>query len=155
MSQIQMMRIEVLAVNETTVMLTLDLNRHRFRIPAETLKRLNNPCYIQFLVNNEDGFIALIGTDTSVRVTNKVYRIRKTKTGNSELYGRNLLAEISDIVGGLEKTHSYRLIGEVDEVNNIAYFSLNNLRKIERKRSSIINNELTHKTRLPKTNTST
>ena len=40
--------------------MTLDLKRNRIRIHKSTLKKLNDPKYIQFLINPEEMLIAFL-----------------------------------------------------------------------------------------------
>lgn len=49
-----------------TVSLTLDPARNRIRIHKQTLQSLGNPIYVQFLVNPEEGYIAILGSDRPI-----------------------------------------------------------------------------------------
>lgn len=115
-----------------TANLTIDLRRSRFRIYKQTLELLGNPAYIQFLINPEDLFIAILGSDrpmsggTSNRVT-------LSKAGKSvEFYSTALLDGIFKIYGVLDCRYSYHLSGEIDKLNRVAYFSLRSITKVNR-----------------------
>ena len=46
--------------------LTLDPLRNRIRIYRQTIRLLKNPAYIQFLVNPEELYIAVLGSDKPI-----------------------------------------------------------------------------------------
>lgn len=113
--------------------MTIDLKRNRFRIFSKTLEHLGNPNYIQFLINPEDLFIAILGSDRPLSggTANKIplYANR----GSAEFYSSALMSGIFNIYGVLDFRFSYRLTGEIDTINRVAYFSLRSIRKNERR----------------------
>ncbi len=113
--------------------MTIDLKRNRFRIFGETLKHLGNPTYIQFLINPEELFIAILGSDRPLSggTANKIPL--HDSRGAAEFYSATLMSGIFDIYGVLDFRFSYRLTGEIDTVNRVAYFSLRSIQKIERR----------------------
>ena len=121
-------------MGNTVAKMTIDLRRNRFRIHGETLKHLGNPAYIQFLVNPEDLFIAILGSDRPLvgGTANKV-TLYKSKAANAEFYSCTLMNGIFRIYGTLDYRYSYRLTGEIDTVNRVAYFSLRSITRIERR----------------------
>ena len=50
------------------------------------------------------------------------------------LYSAALLDGIYSIFGVLDREYNYRLTGEIDQVNRVAYFSLRTLKRIERRK---------------------
>ncbi|WP_322181486.1 hypothetical protein [Neglectibacter caecimuris] len=112
--------------------MTIDLKRNRFRIFSETLKQLGNPNYIQFLINPEELFIAILGSDRPLAggTANKIPL--HSARGSAEFYSASLMSGIFNIYGVLDFRFSYRLTGEIDAINRVAYFSLRSIRKIER-----------------------
>ena len=50
-----------------TVEITIDPLRKRIRIHRETLKQLHYPAYVQFLVNPEKFYMAVLGSDQPLR----------------------------------------------------------------------------------------
>lgn len=48
---------------DNRAIMTIDLKRSRFRIHKSTLNKMGKPQYIQFLVNPEEMFIAVLGSD--------------------------------------------------------------------------------------------
>jgi len=80
---------------DNSALMTLDIKRNRFRIHKSTLCKLGYPRYIQFLINPEEMFIAILGTDkpmaggTSNKVNvilNKDYNNLLSKFNNQPLW---------------------------------------------------------------------
>ena len=118
--------------------LTLDMKRNRIRIYRATLRALGDPAYIQFLINPEELYIAILGSEiplsggTANRV--KIPNSRLDGTLSVEFYSAALLDGIYSIFGVLDREYNYRLTGEIDQVNRVAYFSLRTLKRIERRK---------------------
>ena len=122
---------------DNSAMMTIDLKRNRFRIHKATLKKLGNPRYIQFLINPEELIIAILGSERPLAggTANKVNIIQVPRQ-SVEFYSNALLEGIVNMIGLPDFRYSYRLSGEVDAVNRVAYFSMSTLKKIERRISS-------------------
>lgn len=118
--------------------LTLDMKRNRIRIYRATLRALGDPAYIQFLINPEELYIAILGSEiplsggTANRV--KIPNSRLDGKLSVEFYSAALLDGIYSIFGVLDCEYNYRLTGEIDQVNRVAYFSLRTLKRIERRK---------------------
>ena len=120
---------------DNSALMTLDIKRNRFRIHKSTLSKLGYPRYIQFLINPEEMFIAILGTDKPLAggTSNKVNVIEMTGYHSVEFYSNSLLEGIIGMIGLLDFRYSYRLSGEVDIANRVAYFSMKTLKKNERR----------------------
>ena len=114
--------------------MTLDIKRNRFRIHKSTLKKLGNPQYIQFLINPEEMFIAILGSDRPLAggTANRVNLIQ-TPNQSVEFYSNALLNGVIGMIGLIDFRYSYRLSGEVDTANRVAYFSMKTLKRNERR----------------------
>lgn len=77
---------------DNSALMTLDLKRSRIRIHKSTLKKLNDPKYIQFLINPEEMFIAFLGSDKPLAggTANKVNLVR-VPNQSVEFYSNSLL----------------------------------------------------------------
>lgn len=123
---------------EMVANLTLDMKRNRIRIYRATLRVLGDPAYIQFLINPEELYIAILGSEiplsggTANRV--KIPNSRLDGKLSVEFYSAALLDGIYSIFGVLDREYNYRLTGEIDQVNRVAYFSLRTLKRIERRK---------------------
>jgi hypothetical protein len=120
--------------NSMTANLTIDLKRNRFRVYRKTLRYLGNPEFIQFLINPEELYIAILGSDKPIPggTANKVNLNMNVKCC-VEFYSATLMNGLFKIFGTLDYRYSYHLAGEIDQTNRIAYFSLNTLTKVERR----------------------
>lgn len=118
--------------------LTLDMKRNRVRIYRSTLRALGNPMFIQFLINPEDLYIAVLGSEiplsggTANRV--KISNECMNSKFSVEFYSAAFLEGLYSIFGVLDHRYNYGLTGEVDAVNRVAYFSLQTLKRIERRK---------------------
>lgn len=115
--------------------LTIDLRRNRFRIHQDTLHKLGNPAYIQFLINPEDGYIAILGSEKPLAggTANKVTLYNASHSRSAEFYSSNLMNSIFEIFGSLDFRYSYRLTGDIDQINRVAYYSMRTLQRVERR----------------------
>ena len=111
--------------NQSQALLTLDPLRNRIRIHRQTIRLLGNPAYVQFLVNPEELYIAVLGSDKPILggTANKV-RLSDTTQQSVEFYSSILLNNFSEMVGGFDLRFNYR----------VAYFSLKTVRQQERRR---------------------
>lgn len=116
-----------------SAMMTIDLKRNRFRIHKATLSKMGNPRYIQFLINPEEMFLAILGSDKPLAggTANRVNRVHMPNK-SVEFYSTTLLAGVLEMIGLLDFRYSYRLTGEIDMANRVAYFSMKTLKKFER-----------------------
>ena len=112
--------------NQSQALLTLDPLRNRIRIHRQTIRLLGNPAYVQFLVNPEELYIAVLGSDKPILggTANKV-RLSDTTQQSVEFYSSILLNNFSEMVGGFDLRFNY---------HRVAYFSLKTVRQQERRR---------------------
>ena len=121
--------------NQLQAYLTLDPARNRIRIHRQTIRLLKNPAYVQFLVNPEELYIAVLGSDKPISggTANKV-RMSNTSQQSIEFYSTILIKNFSELLGGFDLRFNYQLTGEIDQVNRVAYFSLKTVKQLERRR---------------------
>ena len=121
--------------NHAQVLLTLDPARTRIRIHKKTLRLLGSPAYIQFLVNPEELYIAVLGSDKPISggTANKV-KLTESPQQAVEFYSTILIKNFSEMVGGFDLRFNYQLSGEIDPVNRVAYFSFKTVKQLERRR---------------------
>lgn len=101
--------------NQSQALLTLDPVRNRIRIHRQAIRLLRNPAYVQFLVNPEELYIAVLGSDKPISggTANKV-RLSDTTQQSVEFYSSILLNNFSEMVGGFDLRFNYQLTGEID-----------------------------------------
>ena len=121
------------------IKVTFDPFRCRIRIYRNTYRALGSPKHIQFLVNPEELYFAILGLDHPMRggTSNKVpdYYTRNTQQ-SIEVYSTLMINQILEIVGQLSYDNIYQLAGDVDSNNRIAYFSLRTITAVPRKRKN-------------------
>ena len=68
---------------DNSAIMTIDLRRSRFRVHKSTLNKMGLPQYVQFLVNPEEMFIAILGSDRPLSggTANNVQQFQLTKVG--------------------------------------------------------------------------
>lgn len=121
------------------IKVTFDPFRCRIRIYRNTYRALGSPKHIQFLVNPEELYFAILGLDHPMRggTSNKVpdYYTRNTQQ-SIEVYSTLMINQILEIVGQLSYDNIYQLAGDVDSNNRIAYFSLRTITAVPRRRKN-------------------
>ena len=120
---------------DNSAIMTIDLKWNRFRIHKSTLNKMGNPRYVQFLVNPEEMFIAVLGSDKPLDggTANRVKLVQTPRHYSIEFYSNTLLCALVNMIGTLDFQYSYRMTGEVDVANRVAYFSMKTLKKNERR----------------------
>lgn len=122
-------------ISGTSTKHRVELKWNRFRIHKSTLNKMGNPQYVQFLVNPEEMFIAVLGSDRPLAggTSNRVKLVQTSRHYSIEFYSNTLLCALVNMIGTLDFQYSYRMSGEVDVANRVAYFSMKTLKKNERR----------------------
>ena len=83
---------------DNSAIMTIDLKRSRFRIHKSTLNKMGNPQYVQFLVNPEEMFIAILGSDRPLAggTANRV-KLVQLPNHSIEFYSNTLLYALVNI----------------------------------------------------------
>ena len=83
---------------DNSAIMTIDLRRSRFRVHKSTLNKMGMPQYVQFLVNPEEMFIAILGSDRPLSggTANNVQQFQLTKH-SVEFYSNTLMSALADI----------------------------------------------------------
>ena len=80
-------------------------------------------------------FIAVLGSDRPLTggTSNRVKLVQTSRHYSVEFYSNTLLCALVNMIGTLDFRYSYRMSGEVDVANRVAYFSMKTLKKNERR----------------------
>ena len=80
-------------------------------------------------------FIAVLGSDRPLAggTSNRVKLVQTSRHYSIEFYSNTLLCALVNMIGTLDFQYSYRMSGEVDVANRVAYFSMKTLKKNERR----------------------
>ena len=105
-----------------TPLLTLDLKKRRIRVHRQTLQLLNEPKYIQLLVNPDTKIIAL---QSQKEKTSLSHRVAYNKGHhNFELYSGELLLQLQRVNAFLTAGNTYRIAGHIYPQRGLAVFHL-------------------------------
>ena len=100
--------------------ITLDLKKRRIRIHNTTLHALNDPPYIELLVNPDKLTLAVRASKQKYRLAHKMYY----DTRDNELYSDTLLKQLCRVCSGMEYRGSYRIHGIHYPDQNLVIFEM-------------------------------
>jgi len=117
----------------SALIVAIDLRKNRIRVHKETLHRLNDPNYIQFMFNPEQRVLLVRccneKEDQSMRISD--YRLFQS-TNSVEFYSLPLLERMCSVEPNIEKGKVYRLTGQLKAFQKLAVFPLSTMKEIER-----------------------
>ena len=113
------------------VSLSIDMKKSRLRIHKTTLNQLGNVGYIQLLVNPTDKILAVRGSEARCKDSHSLARVQLNPDNCFELYSKMLVAKIMALLPGLDEECTYRIPGEAHPGDNIAFFPLRSIQKVE------------------------
>jgi len=106
----------------TCPLISLDLKKQRIRIHKQTLQQLNNPQYIQFLVNPNKRIIAIKACNHKARENHHV----SYNTRECEFYSYSLLQELQLISDSINNNETYCIPGILSPGIGLALFQIDN-----------------------------
>lgn len=104
--------------------MTLDLKKRRIRIHSTTLHALNDPPYIELLINPDKLTLAVRASKEKHRLAHKAYYDSKR---DNELYSDSLLSQLARIAAGMNRRGSYRILGIHYPDQNLILFEIRNM----------------------------
>ena len=104
--------------------ISINFKRNLIRIHKATLDLLEQPEYIQLLVNPDDRTIAIMKGISSDVLAHRVYYDRIKKGQSCELYSMNLLQNLMSISSQCETMKAYRIYGNFLPDYEIVKFSI-------------------------------
>lgn len=116
-----------------TTAITIDPRKKRIRMFKSMLHLLEEPNYIQLLVNPEQKLFVIRAVEKEAPYA-QTFKINKhiQNTDNSyELYSGTLVGKLCSILGVTDESYSYRMTGSVVLAQKMAAFSFDTLEKIE------------------------
>jgi len=116
-----------------TAALSIDTKRSRIRIHRATLHQLDDPQYIQLLVDPAGMAVAVRRVDTPV-FGDAVHTAGWERHGSvfsCEIYSRFFIDKLSALVPDMEEGNLYHMRGEVIPSRRAAVFDLKTLKRME------------------------
>lgn len=104
--------------------ITLDLKKQRIRIHNNTLHLLEDPIYIDLLVNPDQRVIAVRATEKKHTSSHKI--IYNTQQDH-ELYSKILLEQLRILHPELKKHRTYRLYGKIVPEKKLIIFNMSHM----------------------------
>ena len=104
--------------------ISLDMKKKRIRIHKQTLHQLNDPCYLQLLVNPDKKTIALKACNKHSHLAHK---INSKADVDCEFYSKELLFQLQNVYPELVDGHTYRIPGELYPEKGLAIFYIDRL----------------------------
>ena len=122
-------------MNESTCLSTcisVDIKKYRIRLHKAMLHLLENPPYVQLLVNPAERIVAIraitkqAAGDQSHRINQKAL----SSDNSVEIYSRTFISKLCTVMPDLNEGNSYRINGEIILSEKIALFPLESIQCI-------------------------
>lgn len=111
--------------------ITIDMKKNRIRFFKSLLHELGDPSYVRLLVNPDKLVLAIIPSESENALfpSHKIVNSNSSKSNCVEIYSLSLVSKLAFLLPEVDHSCSYNLEGSLVDGNNIAIFSLNNLKK--------------------------
>lgn len=112
--------------------IAIDKRKHRIRLHKTMLRKLGNPKYIQLLINSDKMIIAILCLDKEM-LGDQSFKINYNiaSPDSIEMYSRNLVNQIYDLIKETDEDNSFRIYGEIIPSQRLAVFPLEKRMKID------------------------
>lgn len=113
------------------ITMSVDIKKCRIRLHKPMLAQLGNPQYIQILINPEKMVLAIRSVEGK-SAGDHTHRLKyKFKDSDQciELYSESLVTKLYALIDRMDEKCTYRLEGEVNQAQKVAFFSLSNVKK--------------------------
>lgn len=119
--------------NESVITICIDIDRRRIRVNKNVLDNLDNPPFIQFLINTDKRIFAVRGINKELpnSQTIRIVSRDKMRSKHYEFSSTTLANKLLDAMDVENKTGSYKLYGVAVPNENIVLFSFDTLQKMK------------------------
>ncbi len=112
--------------------LTVDLKKKRIRLYKHVLRLLDDPEYVQFLINPEKKIFIVRKTDEKGQSARKIYwTILNDSHQCCEFYSQYFVEALQKLCFGAQNEKTYRVIGWFSEKHRFVVFNFNDSEPIE------------------------
>lgn len=117
--------------NKNEVWVSIDMKKSRLRIHKATLNQLGEVGHIQLMMNPKAKVLAVRGSEARHKDSHSLSRVRLNPEHCFELYSKSLIETIMSLLPELDRDCTYRIPGEARPGDNIAFFPLPLMQKVE------------------------
>lgn len=119
-------------MNESTCLSTcisVDIKKYRIRLHKAMLHLLENPPYVQLLVNPTDRVVAIraLSKQAAGDQSHRIYQKALSSDNSVEIYSRTFITKLRTVMPELNEGNSYRIHGEIILSERIALFPLESI----------------------------
>lgn len=115
------------------ITMSVDIKKCRIRLHKPMLAQLGIPKYIQILINPEKMVLAIRSVEGK-SAGDHTHRLKynfKDSDQCIELYSESLVSKLYKLIDKMDERCTYRLEGEVNQAQKVAFFSLSNVKKCD------------------------
>lgn len=114
-----------------SVKISIDMKKNRIRLHKSTLHALGDPPYVQLLVNPSAGIVALraVSHYSSGDSIHRISRKQPQSVHSVEIYSRNLVRTLMQVVPDLEEGRVYHMTGDLVPEEKLAVLYFDTLRE--------------------------
>ncbi len=105
----------------------IDQNKYCIRIHKNTLHMIGDPKFIQLLINPEKLLILIRAANRSDQMTHRIGWKNFASKQSYELTSKQLIQGMRSVCVNWDAGESYRIVGEIIPLANIARFDLRNV----------------------------
>ena len=111
----------------------VDLKKHRLALQRSTFEEIQNPAYIQLLIDTETMAVAVLGLDQEMPgdQSHRVIERRLETRRDYEIYSKNFTTQLCDLIGDLDENCSYHIPGCVIPEQRLAIYALDAITRLE------------------------
>jgi len=111
----------------------VDMKKHRLALQRSTFEEIQNPAYIQLLIDTEVMAVAVLGLDQEMPgdQSHRVIERRLETRRDYEIYSKNFTTQLCDLIGDLDENSSYHIPGCVIPDQRLAIYALEAITRID------------------------
>lgn len=115
----------------SNIKMTIDLKKNRIRIHKSMLHLMDDPPYVQLLINPTAGAVALkaLSRNVSGDSTHRVSKKQLLSSNSIEIYSLSFFQKLMQVMPNLKAGHRYRMTGEIVPAEKVAFFSFETLKE--------------------------
>lgn len=120
-------------IQDSRIILAIDLKKDRLRVHRAALKLLGSPAYVQLLVSPKDNAIIIMGCEQHLPGGQEIKVVfdKPSPSGTFDIYSKELISRLKKQFTGLNGKGLYRLSGIYQSEEGYVCFPLATLSRAE------------------------